>query len=303
LDCNSSGGIDLHVHSTASDGTLTPHQLVALAIRLNLGVLAITDHDTIDGSRKAAPLAAASGLICLTGVEISAAPPEGWPILGSIHVLGYGFDLDHPGLNDALKDAQAARLDRNPRILNLLAQLGYPLTESEVRAAAGDGSPVGRPHIALALIRRGWARDINDAFDRLLGTGKPAYVDKYRLPFCQAIDVIHAAGGVAVLAHPGLLPIDDGFLAEHRLAQLTTMGLDGIEVLYPEHSPEQIGYFQGLAARAGLVITGGTDFHGRVKPDTQLGTAGGDFFVPLSVYDRLVKRVRHAGRARKTETG
>jgi predicted metal-dependent phosphoesterase TrpH len=280
--------IDLHIHSTASDGTLTPAEIVRQALALHLGAIAITDHDSVDGSREALEAGVPAPLGFLTGVEISASPPSSYPRRGSFHILGYRIDVADKALNRELKRLQRARENRNPGILNKLNALGIPIRMEEVMAVAGGGQ-VGRPHIAKLLISKGVADTIEDAFDRYLGNGKAAYVDKYRIDCATAIKRIKAAGGIAVLAHPGLLELNDERHLREILTELKQMGLGGIEVYYPEHSQQQTRRFTGLAQHFELLMTGGSDFHGTIHPAVKMGSGKGDLAVPYRLYEKLVR--------------
>jgi len=279
--------IDLHVHSNASDGTLSPIELLTLADRLKIGALAITDHDTIDGSKSALAAGIPDQLHFITGVEISASRPPSFPGPGSFHLLGYRFRTDDPVLNNILRKLQGAREQRNPRIIERLAGLGFDIRLEDAQAETSDKSQLGRPHIASAMVTKGFAGSINEAFDRYLGTGKPAYVDKYRISCSSAIRVISDAGGISVLAHPGLLNITDPHRLDRLIGELKSMGLQGIEVYYPEHTRAQTAQFSKMAIRHKLLVTGGTDFHGAIKPDIQLGIGRGDFSVPYELFKQL----------------
>ncbi len=279
--------IDLHIHSTASDGTLTPREIVERAAALGLGAIALTDHDCLDGCREAVGRGIPEGLGFLTGVEISADRPAGLPGEGSLHILGYRIRIDEPPLNEALLDLQAARGDRNPLILERLEALGIPITLAEVEAEADGGHP-GRPHIARILVRRGIVATIDEAFDRYLGNGRSAYVGKERMATARAIDLIRAAGGVPVLAHPGLLEIHEERRLEALLEELKSLGLAGLEVFFPDHNPEQTARFARLAARLDLLMTGGTDFHGAIRPEIEMGSGRGNLFVPYELYERIL---------------
>jgi predicted metal-dependent phosphoesterase TrpH len=296
LDCREQRGIDLHVHSTASDGTLTPAQILDLAQEQHLDAIAITDHDTIDGSKEALQIGIPSCLHFLTGVELSAASPPFLRRSGSFHILGYGLRLDDDELNQTLLVLQHARKNRNPAIIERLCRLGFGMTLDEVVEMVGE-SQIGRPHIARVMLQKGYVHSIDEAFDRYLGTGKPAYVDKYRISCQRALDIIHSAGGIPILAHPYLLSIKDAAEVEKLVVSLKRMGLEGIEALYPEHPPHATAYYKELADRHHLLITGGTDFHGSLKPDIQLGIGTGDFRVPFALYEQLVDRLaRHSAR-------
>lgn len=285
---NRPSAIDLHIHSTASDGTLSPPQLVAMAVELGLGAIAITDHDSIAGSREALLEGIPDSLGFLTGVEISAEPPPSYPGSGSIHILGYGIRLDDPELNRALEKLQDARKDRNPLIVARLNQLGVPITLKEVEQEAGEGGQPGRPHIAKVMIRKGIATDIDDAFDRYLGNGRPAYIDKFRVDFAAAIQLINAAGGTPVLAHPCLLELESDDQLDELLREMVSMGLKGLEVHFTDHSAEQTRCYAELARRYDLLMTGGTDFHGSTHPGTRMGVGKGDLVVPYALYEKLI---------------
>ena len=288
MDCKQAG-IDLHIHSTASDGTLSPVEILRLAEKLDLGAISITDHDTLKGSRDLLEAAGSSAVRVLTGIEISTIPPALYAVAGSFHILGYGIRLNDPVLNQTLETLQHARENRNPLIISRLNAMGLDITLEEVIQASGEAQ-IGRPHIAQLMIKKGFVRTFDEAFDVYLGFNKPAYVDKYRLDCQKAIEMITEAGGIPVLAHPFLLRISDNSRLESLVATLKEMGLQGIEVYYPEHSSENVEFYSRLALSHDLAITGGTDFHGAIKPDIQLGYGKGDFFVPYSVYDLLLKR-------------
>jgi predicted metal-dependent phosphoesterase TrpH len=287
LDYNTRAGIDLHIHSNASDGTFSPEQILDQARESHLVAIAITDHDTISGSKEAIRIGPPPDLKFITGVEISANPPASFPCSGSFHILGYALDLDNSALNQMLEELQQARKNRNPRILQKLKELGFPLTLEEVNAEVGDGQ-MGRPHIAKVMLKKGYVGSINEAFDKYLGKEKPAYVDKYRMECDQAIELIRHAGGIPVLAHPGLVEPTTDLPFESLIKTLTAMGLKGIEVYYPEHTPESVVEYTAMAKHYGLLMTGGTDFHGALKPDLKMGFGKGDFFVPYELYEKLM---------------
>jgi hypothetical protein len=289
LDSNHLGGIDLHIHSTASDGTCAPSEILQMASGLGLKAIAITDHDTLAGSREVLRGTLPSRLLFLSGVEISTKAPDGFAMGGSLHILGYGVDVNDGPLEQALVELQQARDSRIPRIVERLNQAGVPVTMPQVLAQVGDASP-GRPHVARAMIQMGVVADVDEAFDRYLSKGKPAYVDKYRIPCQRALELIHGAGGVAVLAHPYLVPGGQEVLTA-LIGRLCGLGLAGLEVHYPEHSPEDVACYLALARRFDLLTTGGTDFHGDLLPDIHLGRGRGDLQVPWALYEALATKI------------
>lgn len=287
MDYNTHVRIDLHIHSTASDGTLTPSEILALAQNLHLGAIAITDHDTLDGSKDALSLGIPLSVKFLTGVEISAEPPPSFSCAGSFHILGYAVNVDHPDLNHKLSMLRDSRTSRNPQIIELLSRLGIEIALDEVRNLVG-GSQIGRPHIAQLMVEKGYVQSIDAAFDEYLGNGKPAYVNRFRFECEETIKAILNAGGIPVLAHPLLLDIKENDILEDLIAVLTDMGLRGIEVYYPEHTKDLTAYYSRLARRYNLLITGGTDFHGDIKPEIKMGIGKGNFFVPYELYEKLI---------------
>ena len=241
--------VDLHMHSTASDGAVHPRDVVAAAAATGLAAVALTDHDTIDGVADARRAGAELGIEVIAGVELSAFEDE-----RETHLLGLHLS-DLTAIEGALALFRSARRIRAERIVAALNGLGVPVTLEAVMAEAGTGA-IGRPHIARALIAGGWVRDSREAFDRYLGYRKPAFVPKHTLGLAEAIDLVHAAGGIAVLAHPG------GAGTRAWLESLAGLGLDGVEVRHPGHSAEDIARLGALADHLGLVPSGGSDWHG-----------------------------------------
>lgn len=288
MDYNHRPGIDLHIHSSASDGSLTPFEILQLAQKLNLGAIAITDHDSLEGSKEAFRAGIPSSIKFLSGVEISAAYPPFFSRSGSMHLLGYAIRLDDSDLNQILNKLRQARKNRNPEILKRLEKLGYSLTLDEIRKVAGEGQ-LGRPHIARAMVQKGYVATMDEAFDNFLGTDKPAYVNKYRIEFIQAVEAITGAGGIPVLAHPGLLGIDNESTLKQFIGNLRDIGIRGIEVYYPEHTTRQMKTYAELARRFDLLITGGTDFHGKMMPKIKMGSGMGNLFVPYELYEKLIQ--------------
>ena len=282
-------GIDLHIHSTASDGSLTPSEILRQAQKLRLAAIAITDHDSLEGSKAARRTGIPSSLKFLTGVEISAAYPPFFPGSGSFHILGYRIRLDDTILNQTLGRLRQARKNRNPQILERLDKLGFPLSIEEVRQAAGQGQ-IGRPHIAQAMMNKGFVQSIDEAFDNYLGNHKPAYVDKYRIACAEAIRIILGADGIPVLAHPGLLNSKNKSDLEALIVNLKAIGIKGIEAYYPKHTRQKMKDYIEIADRHNLLVTGGTDFHGDIMPKIKIGSGDGTLHIPFKLYEKLVSR-------------
>ncbi len=288
--------IDLHIHSTASDGTNSPAEILNMACNLGVKAIAITDHDTTDGCHQALQIGIPDGLNFLTGVEISAAPPPCCNLTGSIHILGYSIQTDNYKLKSALDTLQTARKNRNPRILAKLSRLGFPISYKELQDTFHEGQ-IGRPHIARMMLHKGYVQSFEEAFDQFIGKGRPAYVDKFRIESQQAIDVIRNAGGIAVLAHPAIYDFDNPAELQAMIEELMAMGLSGLEVYYPEHTIGQTAWLENLATHFDLLETGGTDFHGSINPAIQLGLGAGDFNVPYEIYLQIQ---RHCINRRRT---
>lgn len=276
--------IDLHMHSTMSDGSLSPEALAGACAKADLTAAALTDHDTLAGTRRFLRACEAAGLTGIAGVELSA---EFGP--GTMHLLGYVPEAAIDPLQAALLRVQESRGERNDQILAALDGLGCHVPQEEVLAIAGDGV-VGRPHIAAIMQRHGYVSSREEAFRRYLGKGCPAYRDRYRLSSNACISLLHEHGGVAVLAHPFTLQVSASRLA-HLLDDLVADGLDGVEVLYPEHHLERRRLFGRLAQKRGLLETGGSDFHGDLNPAISLGRGFGCLVVPDSMRDALMSRM------------
>jgi predicted metal-dependent phosphoesterase TrpH len=244
-----SGEVDLHMHSTASDGALPPSKVVAAAHAAGLAAIALTDHDTMDGLPEATSAADALGIRVVRGVELSAHDGA-----NEIHLLALHISRPAP-LEVRLSSFRGARQIRAQRIVERLNGIGVPVEIETVMSEAAGGA-VGRPHVARALIKGGKVRDSREAFDRYLGAGKPAFVPKDRLEIREAIEITHAAGALAIWAHPGL----DG--RRERLEPLVDIGLDGIEVRHPSHNAEDVLRLGALASFFNLLFSGGSDWHG-----------------------------------------
>jgi len=272
--------IDLHTHSTVSDGLDAPAVLVAGAAAAGLRVVALTDHDTFDGLDAARAAASAVGIGFLGGFEFSA-EVDGH----SVHLLGYGCDPAEPDLAAELVRVREGRTGRLPAMLTRLAGLGMPLTVADVAAFSDDASSLGRPHVADAMVAAGYVRDRDEAFARWLGDDRPAYVTRYATPLEAAIRLVRAAKGVAVVAHPwsrrGRHELPERYLAE--LA--TEHGLDGVEADHPDHLPAERAALHDLAGRLGVLATGSSDYHGAGK---KAGFALGACTTAPAAYERLV---------------
>ena len=258
--------IDLHTHSSASDGSYRPAEVVRLAKEGGLVAMALTDHDTVDGLPEAVAAGQEYGVEIIPGVEISAQFPG-----GTMHILGLFVDYHNGLLDQRLAVLKQARLDRNPQIINKLNALGIPITMARVEEISGGGQ-VGRPHIARALMELGAVRDLQEAFDKYLGWHKPAYVSKFRFPPDQALAMIREAQGIPILAHPFTLGLGSAYALKNLIVELKGLGLAGLEVFYPEHTREQEALYLKLARELNLVISGGSDFHGLNKPEITLGS-------------------------------
>ena len=266
--------VDLHSHSTASDGSKSPSAVVAAAKNAGLAAIALTDHDTMAGVAEATAAGERVGIRIVPGVELSAVDDD-----REVHLLGLHIHRPHV-LDDALRTFREARETRAHRIVEKLNAIGVAISFDDVLARAGDAA-IGRPHVARALIDGAWARDSRDAFDRYLGAGRPAYVPKHKLSVSDAIALIHAGGGIAILAHPG---------AEGRrdaLERYAALGLDGVEVRHPGHTAEDMNRLGALAGFLGLVPSGGSDWHGAADGPRVLGVMR----VPAAWLERQDERV------------
>ncbi len=294
---------DLHMHSTASDGTDPPEVLPRLVKDAGLVAFALTDHDTVAGLSACAKAAARIRVTFVPGIELSA---DVTPLLPSgvsapratLHLLGYGINASDVGLQAVCEKMQRGRALRHPQILAKLAEQGVTLPDDFAANAnpaepheRSAGTAIGRPHIAAALLAKGYVKTIQEAFVLYLGQGACAYVPRARLTPAEAVAAIRNAGGVAVLAHPVQLNLDDASL-EHVIARLIDLGLGGLEVLHPDHDIDDIRHFRKLADRFNLLATGGSDYHGSTK-STRLGSQR----VPATTVDALRARASSAAPA------
>jgi predicted metal-dependent phosphoesterase TrpH len=277
-------GVDLHSHTTASDGTLSPAELVRAAVKRGVRVLAITDHDSTEGLAAARAEAAQHPLLTIVpGLEINCDVPG-----AEVHVLGYYVDDAAGWFQDFLREQRAERVARVHRIADRLAELGMPIDTADVFALVQEGS-AGRPHVAQVMVQRGYVKSVREAFDRWLHTNGPANVPRRRLTPEDAIAVIRRAGGVPVFAHPGLAGRDE------LIPDMVAAGLMGIETYYAEHSATQTAHYKDLCRAHGLVATGGSDYHGERSGRTNpLGHPP----VPMSVFEELQQAAERAKTAR-----
>ncbi|HEX3203912.1 MAG TPA: PHP domain-containing protein [Nitrospiraceae bacterium] len=274
--------LDLHLHTTFSDGSLPPADVVRLAQNAHVSALAITDHDTVDGIPEALTAGLERGIEIVPGIEISSR----WRGI-EVHILGYFIDWTDAALLGRLVGYRDSRHTRNPLIVEKLNELGIAITYEEVRALAGPAS-VGRPHIARVLMNKKYVTSAKEAFDRYLAEGAAAYVPRDLPDPAEAIGVIRAAGGVPVLAHPSWLDRSEGIVPLCK--ELKIAGLAGIEVHYSTHRPEQTSHYLNLAKQLDLLVTGGSDFHGVTKPDIEVGVGRGRLKVP----EKLLEPLRQA---------
>lgn len=266
--------VDLHLHSTASDGTLSPAEIISKAHEMGLTAIALTDHDSLAGIPEAVDAALKFSLTFIPGLEMSSEYGD-----RDVHILGYFIDYTQAHLIETLAELRVARVNRARTMVERLADLGLEIDFAEVEKYAHGGA-MGRPHVAQVLVKQGLADDISDAFARLIGRGGPAYVSKHVLTTFQIIDLIHQAGGVAALAHPGPSRVD-----EPLLRVLKDGGLDAVEVWHTDHAPEQTRYFKQLAFELDLMVTGGSDCHG-------FGKSRGFVLGSLGVPDQIIEPLR-----------
>lgn len=247
--------VDLHVHTNASDGTEEPGLVVLKAAGMGLEAVAITDHETVDGILPALEAGRKLSIEVVPGVELSTEEDR-----KEIHLLGYFIDFCCSELNARLEQLRAHRAERALKMIRNLKEMGIPLPPESVFVEAGRAAP-GRPHIARALVKEGFAANLGEAFDRYLRKDSPAYVPRFKYPPLEAVQLIVRAGGVPVLAHPGLAGCDD------LVPGLVKAGLMGLEVYYPAHSPSQVEHYLMLCRQYGLIPTGGSDYHGPGQGD------------------------------------
>ncbi|MFT3926232.1 MAG: PHP domain-containing protein [Myxococcales bacterium] len=269
------------MHSTCSDGSMQVAELVAAVRDAGVAVFALTDHDTVAGLAEAKRLADAYGLRLLPGVELSTRLEN-----LELHILGYGFDPEHTGLVQHLQEQREARQNRIPALVERLRSLGVAISVEDVYEVAGSANP-GRPHVAKAMVQKGFARDVDDAFRRFLGDSAPANVRKQVPSPEEAIRWIHEAGGKAVWAHPLARNLQRPGGIDRLARELRDQGLDGLEEVHPAHDANSRRRIRKTARELGMRLTGGSDFHGEATPGVMIGRGRGRDEVPVSVVDAL----------------
>lgn len=272
--------VDMHVHTTASDGGFTPTQIVEEAARIGLAGIAITDHDTTEGYEEARSAGRKLGVRVLPGIEISL------EFVNNTHLLGYFPNGYHEGFVASIEKLKQYRQERIPKIIARLAELGCPIEMDEVLTVAGEGQ-VGRPHIAKVLVDRGYVKTTKEAFDSYLASYASAYVKKKKFDPKEAIDLINNCGGIPVLAHPITMEMDMRYLHD-QIRAWKTMGLKGLEVYYSEYSKDQEATMQSISEQEGMLKTGGSDFHGPTKPDISLGKGKGKLKIPWACFQGIL---------------
>jgi predicted metal-dependent phosphoesterase TrpH len=279
--------IDLHLHSSFSDGALTPAELVKRASNRDVTAIALTDHDTCEGNGEALAAGRALGVKVLAGVELSVQCGD-----VQVHLLGYGVDRSTARTRGVFENLTEERGKRLSRIVYKLNELGMPISSREVLAESGGGI-TGRLHVGRVMARRRFVSSVGDAFSQYLGRGGLAYVDRVRLDASEAMELIAEMGGVASLAHPGVLEgqFPDDLALEKVLERFVPLGLAGIEAHYSRHNPEQVARYLGLCEKFDLIATGGSDFHRPTTSGPEIGSGSGKLRVPPESYEQLVKAI------------
>lgn len=274
--------IDLHTHSLKSDGSMTPTQVVEEAKRAGLAAIALSDHDSVDGVREAVEAGKKLGVEVIPAIEFSVISKT------ETHILGYFIDIDNPDLKKTLREVVDLRIERNHVTCKRLNELGFDITLEEVRALAPNNF-VGRAHFARVLMDKGYIATVSEGFEKYMSVGKYAYCEKQRLSAREAIELITECGGISFLAHPHLTKLSDDELTEF-LKELKGYGLCGLEGYYTDYTPEMQEKYQSMAKELGLMISGGTDFHAKMKPHISIGIGTGNMRIPYSVVENMKKK-------------
>ena len=276
---------DLHLHTTASDGSLTPAELTALAAGEGFDVIAVSDHDSVSGVLAAQEAGKQLGVSVIPAVELSAQSDT------ELHILGYFIDIHNKKLQDAMAYALQVRNERQVEVCQKLKEQGFQITMDELKAEAGGNDVLCRAHFAQIMVRKGYAESVKDAFNRYLSVGCYAYSNRQALTGPEAVSLIREAGGIAVAAHLHLIKKPDDQLREY-LKELIPYGLDGVEGYYTDYTPDMEQRYRAMAKELGLVISGGTDYHGANKPHIAIGKGKGNLEIPYSVLEGLKARHR-----------
>ncbi len=271
--------IDLHTHSLKSDGSMTPYEVVEEAKRAGLAAIALSDHDTVDGVREAVEAGKKLGVEVIPAIEFSVQSKT------ETHILGYFIDIENPDLLRMLKEVVDLRIERNHVTCRRLNELGFDITLEEVRALAPNNF-VGRAHFARVMMDKGYISSVKEGFEKYMSVGKYAYCEKQRLTARDAIELIAKCGGISFLAHPHLTKLSDDELVEF-LEELKSCGLSGLEGYYTDYTPEMQEKYQSMAEKLELMISGGTDFHAKMKPHISIGTGLGNMKIPYSVLENI----------------
>ncbi|MBR3781479.1 MAG: PHP domain-containing protein [Clostridia bacterium] len=274
--------IDLHTHSLKSDGSMTPAEVVEEAKRAGLAAIALTDHDSVDGVREAVEAGEKLGVEVIPAIEFSVMSKT------ETHILGYFIDIENPDLKEMLKEVVDLRIERNHVTCQRLNELGFDITLEEVRALAPNNF-VGRAHFARVMMDKGYISSVKEGFEKYMSVGKYAYCEKQRLSARDAIELIRNAGGISFLAHPHLTKLPDDELKEF-LKKLKNYGLCGLEGYYTDYTPEMQEKYQSMAEELGLMISGGTDFHAKMKPHISIGIGTGNMKIPYSIIEKMKKK-------------
>lgn len=271
--------IDLHTHSVKSDGAMQPREVVETAKNAGLSAMSLTDHDVIDGVREAMQRGEELGIEVIPGIELSA------KFKTETHVLGYFVDLDNPDFLEKLEEIKRVRMQRNYETAENLQKIGFPITVEDAMQLAPNGI-IGRAHFARVMAERGYVSSVKEAFDKYLANGKPGYSTLQLLTPRDAVELIKSAGGMAFLAHLHLTRLE-GEELYNFVRDLKDAGMDGIEGYYTEYTPEMEAEYQGLAKKLDLLISGGTDFHGAMKPHISIGKGLGNLEIPYSILEKM----------------
>lgn len=285
-----SRAVDFHMHTTHSDGTYSPEELMRACREKNLSCVSVTDHDTMSSFEACQTEAQKQGVELVPGIEISATFEP-----GTMHILGYFMDRNHPELKAAIEEIQKVRRNRNADMIAKLNELGIDITLEEVLKEAlgdvrADVKQVGRPHFAKVLVRKKAVKDSQEAFQKYIGKGCPAYLDKQKLTPEEAVTLINRAGGIASIAHPKQMKVDDAAM-EKEIKKLADLGLGGLEVYNSCQDIEENAVYLKMAKKFDLVPTGGSDFHGDVKPGVKLGFAGAGIQMGYEMVDALRDKI------------